>query len=396
VADLVLHGHRLTTVEAALQQPGTPSGVWQGTVTADQLAGQMTLRTGTARTPAALQARLSRLRLPWPASPPPALPDRMATPPGPWPSLDVVVEHLDLGGRPVGRLELQGAALSGTRLPNLAAAAAATTSTATATEWRLQQLTLRHPQARLSAVGRWDPADQDGPAGLGTSRLTFRLDVEDGGRWLDQLGWPNTLRGGRGHLGGQLRWPGPPTALTLAQLGGTLRLNLDNGQWLQADPGGAGRLLGVLNLQSLPRRLSLDFRDVFQQGFSFDHLDGEVQVHQGLAHTRNLRLRGVQAMVLAEGTASLTEATQDVRVWVVPDFNAGAASLAYAVINPAVGLGTLVTQWFLQRPLAEAATREYRVTGPWHAPRIAPVDREREAQPLPDLSTLLPRKDTPP
>jgi uncharacterized protein YhdP len=153
----------------------------------------------------------------------------------------------------------------------------------------------------------------------------------------------------------------------------------------------------VLNLQSLPRRLSFDFRDVFQQGFSFDHLDGEIQLDHGLARTRNLRLRGVQAMVLAEGTASLSEATQDLRVWVVPDFNAGAASLAYAVINPAVGLGTLVTQWFLQRPLAEAATREYRVTGPWQTPQITPVDRERDVSyPLPDTSTLPPRKDIAP
>jgi uncharacterized protein YhdP len=88
-------------------------------------------------------------------------------------------------------------------------------------------------------------------------------------------------------------------------------------------------------------------------------------------------------VVLAEGSASLPGATQDLRVWVVPDFNAGAASLAYAVINPAVGLGTLVTQWFLQRPLAEAATREFHVTGRWDAPLVTPVDRTRDAHPLP-------------
>jgi len=103
----------------------------------------------------------------------------------------------------------------------------------------------------------------------------------------------------------------------------------------------------------------------------------------------------VQAMVLAEGSANLPGATQDLRVWVVPDFNAGAASLAYAVINPAVGLGTLVTQWVLQRPLAEAATREFLITGHWDAPLVTPVDRTRDAHPLPGSATHppLPRKD---
>ncbi len=376
IADLTLQGHRLSHVNAQLQPTGTPTA-WSGTIEADQLAGRVTLRPAAPRAPAAVQARLSRLALPWPADPladtstRPASGTATATATEPMPALDIVVDDLAYGDRHLGRLELQGGPSPATRLP------------AATGEWHLQQLSLTRPEARLSAVGQWDPADPDDTAGTGASRLTFRLDVDDGGQWLDQLGWAGTLRGGRGHIGGQLRWPGPPMALTLAQLGGTVRLDLDSGQLLQADPGGAGRLLGVLNLQSLPRRLSLDFRDLYQKGFSFDHIDGDVQIRRGQASTHNLRVRGVQAVVLAEGSASLPGATQDLRVWVVPDFNAGAASLAYAVINPAVGLGTLVTQWFLQRPLAEAATREFHVTGRWDAPLVTPVDRTRDAHPLP-------------
>ncbi|MEY2876478.1 MAG: hypothetical protein RLZZ373_3849 [Pseudomonadota bacterium] len=377
VADLTLHGHRLTSVNARLQQTGTPTA-WSGTVEADQLAGRVTLRAAALPVPAAVQAQLSRLALPLPVDPLTETstdPTASATATEPLPTLDVVVEAVTYAGRQLGRLELQGGHGPASGLP------------ATARPWHLQQLSLTRPEARLSAVGLWDPADRDEPtgagAGAGASRLTFRLDVDDGGRWLDQLGWAGTLRGGRGQLSGQLRWPGPPAALALAQLGGAVRLDVDSGQLLQADPGGAGRLLGVLNLQSLPRRLSLDFRDLYQQGFSFDHIDGDVKIHRGHASTHNLRMRGVQAMVLAEGSASLGSATQDLRVWIVPDFNAGAASLAYAVINPAVGLGTLVTQWFLQRPLAEAATREFHVTGSWDTPLVTPVDRTRDAHPLP-------------
>ncbi|MEX8492843.1 YhdP family protein [Sphaerotilus sp.] len=404
VADLTAHGHHLTGVDATLQQTGLSARTWTGAIEADQLAGRVTLRTATPQVSAALQARLSRLALPWPMAP--LAVDALSRPesaPEPLPGLDVVVDDLTFSGRHLGRLELLGGPTPDARLP-----------AAVNGEWRLNRLSLARPEARLSAVGQWDPADRDASTGVGTSRLTFRLDVDDGGRWLDQLGWTGTLEGGHGHLGGQLRWPGPPAALTLAQLGGTVHLDLDSGQLLQAEPG-AGRLLGVLNLQSLPRRLSLDFRDLYQKGFSFDRLDGDVQIRLGAASTHNLRMRGVQAMVLAEGSASLASATQDLRVWIVPDLNAGAASLAYAVINPAVGLGTLVTQWLLQRPLTEAATREYRVTGPWNAPQITSIDRSRDAHPLPgsDAATaaeaalatsestapaplLLPRKDRSP
>jgi len=377
VADLTAHGHRLTGFNATLEPSGLPARSWTGTIEADQLAGRVTLRTATPQAPAALQARLSRLVLPWPTPPHAESIARPGASAEPLPGMDVVVDDLVFSGRHLGRLDLQGEPDPETRLPASVTGA-----------WRLNRLSLTRPEARLSAVGQWDPADRDAPAGVGASRLTFRLDVDDGGRWLDQLGWPGTLAGGRGHLGGQLRWPGPPAALTLAQLGGTVHLDFDSGQLLQAEPG-AGRLFGALNLQSLPRRLSLDFRDLYQKGFSFDHIDGDVQIRLGAASTHNLRVRGVQAMVLAEGSASLTSATQDLRVWIVPDLNAGAASLAYAVINPAMGLGTLVTQWLLQRPLTEAATREYRVTGAWRAPQISPVDRSRDARPRPDSDAAI-------
>jgi uncharacterized protein YhdP len=131
----------------------------------------------------------------------------------------------------------------------------------------------------------------------------------------------------------------------------------------------------VLSLQALPRRLLLDFRDVFQEGFAFDSVTGDVDMRQGVAFTNNLRMRGVQAVVLMEGQASLHNETQDLRVVVVPEINAGTASLAYAVINPALGLGTFLAQMVLRKPLAEANTREFRVTGPWADPKVERVQR---------------------
>ena len=132
----------------------------------------------------------------------------------------------------------------------------------------------------------------------------------------------------------------------------------------------------MLSLQSLPRRLSLDFRDVFQEGFAFDNVTGDVTISQGVAKTNNLRMRGVQALVLMEGSADIARETQDLRVVVVPEINAGTAALAYAVINPAVGLGAFLAQTLLRKPLTQASTREFHVSGPWADPKVEQVQRK--------------------
>jgi uncharacterized protein YhdP len=158
-------------------------------------------------------------------------------------------------------------------------------------------------------------------------------------------------------------------------LDGQVSVALESGQFLRVDAGPA-RLLGVLSLQALPRRLLLDFRDVFQEGFAFDNIGGDLKLANGVAHINSLRMRGVQATVLMEGRADLDRETQDLRVFVVPEINAGTASLAYAAINPAIGLGTFLAQWLLRRPLIAANTREFRVTGAWNEPKIERVERK--------------------
>ena len=154
---------------------------------------------------------------------------------------------------------------------------------------------------------------------------------------------------------------------------------------MKAEPG-AARLLSVLSLQSLPRRLVLDFRDVFQEGFAFDSVTGDVKIERGQASTNNLRMRGVQAAVLMEGQADIERETQNLRVVVVPEINAGTASLAYAAINPAVGLGTFLAQLVLRKPIIAAGTREFRVTGPWADPKVDRIER-KPGEPIPEIES---------
>jgi uncharacterized protein YhdP len=98
-----------------------------------------------------------------------------------------------------------------------------------------------------------------------------------------------------------------------------------------------------------------------------------------VAQTNNLRMRGVQAAVLMDGDADIEHETQDLRVVVVPEISAATAALAYAVINPAIGLGAFLAQAILNKPLAQAGTREFHVSGSWSDPKVERVEHNAGA-----------------
>jgi uncharacterized protein (TIGR02099 family) len=356
-------GRRLTRLVAGISQD-SDDATWRGSLDADQLGGYVEYRAAQGPANAGrVYARLARLALP--PSDADSVENLLVQAPASVPALDIVVDDFELRGKKFGRVEIEAA--------NRAVAGGGR-------EWRMSRFAVSNPDAVLTGTGRWQPG-----TGEGRQRMVmdFRLDLANSGAALERMGQGGTLQGGKGRMTGQLEWDGSPLSLHVPSLDGRINLALDAGQFLKAGPG-AARLLSVLNLQALPRRLMLDFRDLFQEGFAFDNVTGDVSIADGVASTNNLRMRGVQAAVLMEGRADIAHETQDLRVLVVPEINAGTASLAYAVINPAVGLGAFAAQWFLRRPLMAASTREFSVQGSWAEPKVERVERKFDA-PLPEI-----------
>jgi uncharacterized protein YhdP len=295
------------------------------------------------------------------------------------PALDIVIEDMELLGKKLGRVEVE------------AVNRGAANRDAGAREWRLNKLNVIMPEATFTATGSWAVINEPlagangvtGNKGMTERRRTamnFALEMNDAGELLNRLGMKEVFRHGKGRMEGQVAWTGSPLALDYRSLSGAFNLNVENGQFLKVEPGLA-KLLGVLNLQALPRRLSLDFRDVFSDGFSFDFIRGDVQIEQGLAKTNNLQMKGVNAAVLMEGRADIAQETQDIKVVVVPEINAGTASLIATVINPAVGIGTFLAQLILRRPLIESTTQEFKITGSWVDPKITKIEAANPAAP---------------
>lgn len=332
---------------------------WTARVHSRQADGELQWHEPAAGTPGGtLVARFARLEIP--ESDRSDLGTLLADAPRSLPALDVRAEHLRIGAASLGALELR----------------ARHEGHDSSSAWLIDHLVLSQAAGRLEASGRWSApvfADPDERS----VALDLQLAITDAGDLLDALGFPGLLRGGSGTLGGALRWRGSPLAIDVPSLGGTLRLDIGPGQFLQVEPG-LGKLVGVLNLQSLPRRLSLDFRDLFAQGFAFDSLRGDLALAAGIAHTDRLEMNGLAAHVRLQGNVDLAHETQDLVVVVEPQVDAGLAALAYAaMVNPAVGISTLVAQLLLRKPLGELLASELEITGPWREPQV--VERRREA-----------------
>ena len=337
---------------------------WQANLDADQISGYFNWRPGATPTQQGrLTARLARLIIPQSATS--EVSSLLASAPRELPALDIAAESFELRGKKLGRIELQADnARGGARR-----------------EWRVHKLGFVNDDATLEASGAWTPDASN----QRVMALNFNLAAGNAGKLLERLGIADTLKPGTAaSLKGEVRWRGSPFDIDYPSLTGSLELDAQSGQFLKADPGIA-KLLSVLSLQALPRRISLDFRDVFSEGFAFDAIRATAAIENGIASTKDFNMRGVAATVLIEGSVDLAHETQKLHVLVLPQINAATGSLAYALLaNPIIGLTTFIAQALLRDPLSKVFSFEYNVSGSWTEPAIAKVTRQTATTTLPD------------
>jgi uncharacterized protein (TIGR02099 family) len=358
VRELIVSGKPLANVVVGASR--ADNGQWQANVVSDQINGQVTWRPSRSDGAGIVRARLTRLSLPETQREQlTGLLDAAPSAPTDMPALDILADEFEMGKLRLGRLELRARNVRG----------------GAGRSWQLQKLEIANPDGRMSATGTWER--EPGATATAPRRMSLALDVEFGnaGRLLARLGIPDAIRNGAGSLKGDISWLGSPFSIDYPTLGGKLQLQTNKGQFLKADAG-AARLLGVMSLQSLPRRMTLDFSDVFSEGFAFDVIAGSATIANGALETRDFRMRGVSATVLMEGSIDLGRETQDLHVVVLPQIDASSASLVYAAVaNPAIGLGTFLAQLVLRDPISRALAVEYDVTGAWADPHVKKRER---------------------
>lgn len=263
------------------------------------------------------------------------------------PEIDVTVEQLLFHGRGLGQLKLTA------------------DNDETAWNMRFQILT---EDSELTGSGRWVEARDTNPA---ATALDFTLNTRSIEDTLKSFGYPRAIKRGRAVLSGKVAWHGPPTKIDLPSLGGLMTLEASRGQFRKLEPG-VGRLLGVLSLQSLPRRISLDFRDIFSEGFAFESIDGKVAVSGGVMDTGEFIINGPAAKVLMNGKVNLVNETQDLKVRVQPAIGETIAT-GVLLVNPVIGASAWLMNRIFGNPLDKVFAFDYTVTGAWSDPKVDKV-----------------------
>ncbi len=168
-------------------------------------------------------------------------------------------------------------------------------------------------------------------------------------------------------------WSGGPRTDVFESLDGDVQVRFGAGQLDEIEPG-AGRLFGLMSIVALPRRLSLDFTDVFDKGFGFDAIDGTFRIVDGEAYTCNLSLEGPAANIAIIGRASLTEREYEQAAVVAANFGNTLPVVGAVVAGPQVAAALLIFSQIFKKPLQEMGQVYYTINGPWDDPLIDSTD----------------------
>ena len=254
----------------------------------------------------------------------------------------------------------------------------------TAKGMHIDQLRTRTNDVQIMASGDWN-----GTATDSHTRMNIDFGAENLGSLLNALGFGGLFEGGRTSAHLQATWPGEPSSLAMQRMTGSLHVEVSKGRIPEVQPG-MGRLLGLMALTELPRRLSLDFGDVFGKGMSFDSIKGDFRLEDGVADTENLKLRGPAAEITITGKTNLRDKTYDQRILVVPHVGNSLPVLGALTAGPVGAAAGLAIQGLLGHGLNKAASARYSLTGDWDKPKITLLEKHVPVPPEKDAVVPLP------
>ncbi|TAL88194.1 MAG: TIGR02099 family protein [Rhodanobacter sp.] len=234
----------------------------------------------------------------------------------------------------------------------------------------IEQLRTLSRQVQITASGDWN-----GTASDSHTHMRISFSAEDLGAMLSAFGYAGLVQGGKTRDQLDATWPGSPNALSLAAMDGSLSIHVSDGRIPEASGPGVGRLLGLVSLAELPRRLNLDFGDVFGKGLGFDSINGDFRLAHGGATTSNLVIHGAAANITIAGRTGLRARDYDQEIRVIPHVG-NSLPLVGAVVGGPIGAAAgFAVQGLLGKGLNKAASARYRITGSWDDPVMTLIEK---------------------
>ena len=221
--------------------------------------------------------------------------------------------------------------------------------------------------------GGWFVGDE----GVDTTRFAVSINSTNVGQMLTQIGVAPFVEAETAEITASVYWPGPPSASWLDHIAGDLALRAEKGSLVDVEPGGAGRFAGLLSITALPRRLALDFRDVFNRGFVFDDITADFVIVDGNAYTDNLKLTGPVAEVGLIGRTGLRDRDYRQQVVVTAEPGKVLPTVGALLAGPQVAAALLIFTRIFKKPLGGIGRASYCVTGSWAEPVVERLTDEQ-------------------
>lgn len=231
-----------------------------------------------------------------------------------------------------------------------------------------KHITLNSPQVKATGNGSWlyiNEAHQ--------SSLNIDVEHESFGELLAQLDYATEFRESKSKIELSANWDGSPYDWSLEKVEGKLKIDMDKGRIVDVDPGKIGRIFGLLSLRAIPRRLSLDFSDLFKKGYTFDSIRGEFSIDKGNAYTNNLVVKSPAGRIVIAGRIGLADEDYDQIMTYTPTLS-GSFAVAGAVAGGPLGAAVAVlTEKLFRKQISQVTQYQYTVIGPWDKPVIKQI-----------------------
>jgi uncharacterized protein (TIGR02099 family) len=230
---------------------------------------------------------------------------------------------------------------------------------------------------RIDGGGGWE-----GVPGSTSSWYKGRLDGNNLADVLKAWGFAPTVTSRDFHLDVDGRWPGSPAWVGLKRFSGSLDATLRTGQFVEVEGSAqALRVFGLLNFNSIGRRLRLDFSDLFEKGLAYDRVKGLLVASNGVYVTREpITVTGPSSNFELEGTLDMVSDRVDADLQVSLPVTNNLPLAALIVGAPAIGGALFLVDRLIGDRVSRFASVHYRVEGPWKEPRITfvkPFEKSR-------------------
>lgn len=256
-------------------------------------------------------------------------------------------------------------------------------------------LRTQSPWVHMAANGDWTGTAEDSH-----THMTISFSAKNLGKMLDAFGYEGMFVGGETRASLDGTWPGAPSSFELANVEGLLKVDIGKGRVPEVKPG-MGRLFGLMSIAELPRRLSLDFGDVFGKGFGFDAITGSFHFHDGNADTDDFTVEGPAADMRIKGRVGFRARDYDQHVLAIPHVGNSLPVVGAVVGGPVGAAAGLAVQGLLGKGLNKAASARYHITGSWDDPQIKLVEKHvphaetPAARPAPAATSTAPASSAP-